>query len=104
MNNLNIHILPMANPDGYEYSRKYDRHWRKNRNTKNCKCYRYLKGKQTDHCGVDLNQNWSFKFGNKAASDNPCDYEQYHGTGPFSEAETTNIKNYLKGKYFTLPD
>ena len=31
VNNLNIHILPMANPDGYEYSRKYDRDWRKNR-------------------------------------------------------------------------
>merc|ERR1711963_807308 len=31
VDNLNIHILPMTNPDGYEYSRNSDRYWRKNR-------------------------------------------------------------------------
>ena len=32
VDNLNIYFLPMANPDGYEYSRNSDRMWRKNRN------------------------------------------------------------------------
>ena len=32
VDNLNIHFIPMANPDGYEYSRNSDRMWRKNRN------------------------------------------------------------------------
>ena len=35
VDNLNIHFLPMANPDGYEYSRNTDRMWRKNRNRDN---------------------------------------------------------------------
>ena len=35
VDNLNIHFLPMANPDGYEYSRNSDRMWRKNRNRDN---------------------------------------------------------------------
>ena len=85
----------MANPDGYEYSRNYDRKWRKNRNTKNCYCNNFGEG-----CGVDLNRNWGYKWSNIGASDNPCDYEQYHGTEPFSEPETRNIKNYLEGKDF----
>ena len=37
VDNLNIHIIPMANPDGYEYSRNSDRMWRKNRNRDNTK-------------------------------------------------------------------
>ena len=27
----NIYVLPLANPDGYEYSRNHDRMWRKTR-------------------------------------------------------------------------
>jgi murein tripeptide amidase MpaA len=55
---LNIHILPMANPDGYEYSRNNDRHWRKNRGINpgsTCK-------------GVDLNRNWGFHWGGQLHS------------------------------------
>ena len=92
----------MANPDGYEYSRNYDRNWRKNRNTANCDCYDFtaMYWYCNDHCGVDLNRNWGHKWNTGGSSNNPCDHEQYHGTGPFSEAETRNIKNYLEGKDF----
>ena len=41
-------ILPLANPDGYEYSRTRDRMWRKNRRVP---------------YGVDLNRNWDYKWG-----------------------------------------
>ena len=51
LDNLNIHILPCANPDGYEFSINSERLWRKNRsNNKGSKCI-----------GVDLNRNWDFK-------------------------------------------
>ena len=31
LDQLWVYILPVANPDGYEYSRKHDRMWRKTR-------------------------------------------------------------------------
>merc|ERR1712156_917525 len=50
---MNIHVLPSANPDGYEYSRSSDRLWRKTRSNYNsiflCK-------------GVDGNRNWDFHW------------------------------------------
>ena len=50
---LNIHVLPSTNPDGYEYSQKSDRLWRKTRSNYNsiflCK-------------GVDGNRNWDFHW------------------------------------------
>lgn len=85
VDNLNIHILPMSNPDGYEYSRSTDRLWRKNRRLdfrSNCQ-------------GVDLNRNWGFHWGGIGASGNPCS-STYHGSSAFSEPETRNIKNYLE--------
>jgi len=81
---LNFHILPSANPDGYEYSREHDRLWRKNRGDHGsiflCK-------------GVDLNRNWGFHFAESGASNNKCT-ETYHGPEAFSEPETANIRDY----------
>ena len=52
VSNLNFHILPLANPDGYEYSRTWDRMWRKTRSRhSNSGCI-----------GVDGNRNWDFHF------------------------------------------
>jgi hypothetical protein len=46
-----FHVVPVLNPDGYEYSRKSDRMWRKNREpTSNARC-----------AGVDINRNVSSK-------------------------------------------
>lgn len=47
LNHFEFAILPLANPDGYEYSRKACRLWRKNR--------RYPSG-------VDLNRNWNIHW------------------------------------------
>jgi len=84
VDNLNIHFLPMANPDGYEYSRTSDRMWRKNRNRDNRACV-----------GTDLNRNWGYHWGESGVSNNPCS-DIYCGKGPFSEMESTNIKNYVE--------
>merc|ERR1712226_232201 len=85
VDNLNIHFLPMANPDGYEYSRNSDRMWRKNRKDNGgilgCK-------------GVDLNRNWAFHFNEGGASNNKCS-ETYHGPSACSEIECQNIRDYV---------
>ena len=31
LDQFNVFVLPMVNPDGYEYSRQHDRMWRKTR-------------------------------------------------------------------------
>lgn len=46
LQNLDWYILPVANPDGYEYSHETDRLWRKNR-AYNGQCH-----------GTDLNRNF----------------------------------------------
>ena len=53
LNNLNFHIIPVVNPDGYEYSAAFQRMWRKTRSNNagsTCK-------------GVDPNRNWNHKWG-----------------------------------------
>lgn len=89
-------ILPVANPDGYEYTHTEDRMWRKNRGQSktllniisNCK-------------GVDLNRNFAYNWGEdlqflsaKGGTPMPC-LETYIGDKAFSEAETKAIKNFV---------
>uniref|UniRef100_A0A0A9YSJ1 Carboxypeptidase B n=2 Tax=Lygus hesperus TaxID=30085 RepID=A0A0A9YSJ1_LYGHE len=81
--NLEWHIIPLLNPDGYAYSMTEDRMWRKNRaNTSNPQCP-----------GVDLNRNFDIFFGGQGTSQDPCD-ETYTGAGPFSEPEARALRDY----------
>lgn len=48
LDNFEFAVLPLVNPDGYEYSRTHNRMYRKNRRAP---------------FGVDLNRNWDFKWG-----------------------------------------
>ncbi|KAF2362606.1 Peptidase M14 carboxypeptidase A [Trinorchestia longiramus] len=80
---LNYYFVPMANPDGYEYSRTQNRMWRKNRAVNSgSSCY-----------GVDLNRNWDYKYG-VGASDDPCS-ETFMGPSAFSEPETRSISQAM---------
>ena len=55
LDQFNFHILPLANPDGYEYSRNFDRMWRKTRG--------HNVESPDDSClGVDGNRNFEFSF------------------------------------------
>jgi len=76
-------IVPLINADGYEYSWKTDRLWRKNRRRNSDGSY-----------GVDLNRNWSYKWGGAGSSSNPRS-ETYRGTAPFSEPESTVVSNLV---------
>merc|ERR1712080_497128 len=86
LSKLNFHILPSANPDGYEYSRNSDRMWRKNR----CADHDSIEG-----CiGVDLNRNWGFHFAEGGGDTDKCS-DEYQGPYAFSEIENQNIQNYV---------
>ena len=77
------HIIPLANPDGYEFSRTKDRMWRKNT----------VKNPGSRCIGVDLNRNFPKGYG-IGASKNPCS-EVFKGSNPLSEKESLAISNYI---------
>jgi len=79
-----VYLLPLVNPDGYEYSRTKDRLWRKTRSNPhlgNCS-------------GVDLNRNFGYKWGGKGSSNKQCS-EVYRGPRAFSEPESRAIKQFI---------
>jgi len=85
LDNMQIHIVPVFNPDGYVYTRNQDNNWRKNRQPN-----------QGSTCiGTDLNRNWQYEWSLIGSSDNPCS-DTFHGEGPESSPEVTVIDNYIR--------
>jgi hypothetical protein len=80
VDNYDIYFVPVMNPDGYEYSWKSDRMWRKGRNLNSNGCY-----------GTDLNRNYDSCWSCDGTSTNPCS-DTYHGPGRASEPETQTIQ------------
>ncbi|ESN90282.1 hypothetical protein HELRODRAFT_123115, partial [Helobdella robusta] len=83
-----FYILPLANPDGYEYSWIKDRLWRKTRS-------RY--DDSTICLGTDLNRNWDFFWAGEGTSKNVC-RENYCGPNAFSEPEARAIASFILSK------
>ena len=81
-----IHVIPIQNPDGYEYTRRSGgRLWRKNRS------------KNSDGTfGVDLNRNWDEHWGYVGSSTDKSS-DVYRGPKAFSEPETIAVSNYILG-------
>ncbi|MFD8644992.1 M14 family zinc carboxypeptidase [Streptomyces zaomyceticus] len=82
-----------ANPDGYDYTHAdpENRQWRKNLRDNDGD------GRITPGDGVDLNRNFSYKWGydNEGSSPDPAD-ETFRGKGPMSEPETKAIDAFQK--------
>ena len=95
VNNRELYFIPVLNPDGYEYNRitypSGGGMWRKNRKN-NGSSY-----------GIDLNRNYGpytyWNAPNGGSSTDPSS-DTYRGTAPFSEPETSSIKNFLTTRYF----
>ncbi|KAI9554075.1 hypothetical protein GHT06_019347 [Daphnia sinensis] len=87
--NVNWYIMPVVNPDGYEYTHLKNRLWRKTRSPT---------GSSSAKCqGVDLNRNFDFKWGGPGSSSNPCS-QVYKGPSAFSEPETLAYSNFISSK------
>ncbi|KAM3955190.1 carboxypeptidase B-like [Aphomia sociella] len=74
-------ILPIVNPDGYVFTHVESRLWRKNR------------APGTLCAGVDLNRNFDINWGQ--ASSNLACMETFHGRGPFSEPESSVVRDIM---------
>uniref|UniRef100_A0A182W4M8 Peptidase M14 domain-containing protein n=1 Tax=Anopheles minimus TaxID=112268 RepID=A0A182W4M8_9DIPT len=112
------YVLPVLNPDGYEYSHRHDRLWSKNRSNQTqhtpsgvgqallssaINWWNAHKPQLTqdtpreDSCyGVDLNRNWAYHW--QQASDlmyrDRCS-DTYAGSEPFSEPESRALRDFL---------
>lgn len=87
LNTFEIHILPLVNPDGYEYSHNTYRMWRKNR-----------RPNPSSSCvGTDLNRNFGFQWMTAGASNSPCS-DVYAGPTADSELETKAVQSAILKK------
>jgi len=90
VNQSEVWIIPMVNPDGLVYSIYFYRYWRKNRRNNNDGTY-----------GVDLNRNYGYKWGNDNIGSSPDPFSSlYRGPYAFSEPETKAIRDFMTGKNF----
>lgn len=84
-----VHILPVVNPDGYEYSHTTSRLWRKNRKRGTGTCV-----------GVDLNRNYPYKWLTGGSSTDPCS-DTYAGPSAGSEDETKAVMKAINDRIRT---
>ena len=85
-----IWLVPLVNPDGLEYSIHSYRYWRKNRRLN-----------ADGSFGVDLNRNYGYGWGydNSGSSPEPAS-EVYRGPSPFSEPETRAVRDFFEQRHF----
>ncbi|KAI6199698.1 Peptidase-M14 domain-containing protein [Aphelenchoides besseyi] len=79
---VNVYLIPIANPDGYEYSRVSNRNWRTTRSGPR-------------KCGVDMNRNFPFHWRETGTSSTPCT-EIFGGYAPLSEPEAAALANFMR--------
>ncbi|RMZ81841.1 hypothetical protein DV738_g2134, partial [Chaetothyriales sp. CBS 135597] len=73
-------ILPVVNPDGYEYTWSTDRLWRKNRQPTTL-----------PFCpGIDINRAFPFGWDGQSSADNPCS-EEFAGSSPLEAVEAQRL-------------
>ncbi|MEJ7809908.1 MAG: M14 family metallopeptidase, partial [Gemmatimonadaceae bacterium] len=81
-----VWIVPVVNPDGYEYTFTTDRLWRKNR-----------RPNADGTFGVDLNRNHAYVWALDNAGSSPAPAaETYRGRSAESEPETKAIANFSR--------
>lgn len=96
VNNTEIFLVPIANPDGYLYNEATNPGgggmWRKN-----------LRDNGDGSFGVDLNRNFGYNWGFDNLTSSPIGLsEVYRGTGPFSEPETQVLRDWVMSRDFAI--
>jgi murein tripeptide amidase MpaA len=81
---LEFIIVPVVNPDGYAHTWTSNRLWRKNRRDNGDGTF-----------GVDLNRNWSYRWGGVGSSPEPGS-DLYRGPAAFSEPETQGMRELIR--------
>ncbi|XP_059612771.1 uncharacterized protein LOC132259231 [Phlebotomus argentipes] len=100
-------VVPVLNPDGYEFSHTHDRLWRKTRSKprlekggffSSMSFWNWFQADNTEeslNCtGVDLNRNWNYEWSKKGVTGKPCG-DLYSGPKAFSEPESNALQNFV---------
>lgn len=78
-------IVPVLNPDGYEYTWRHDRNWRKTR-----------KPNVGSSCiGTDPNRNYDSHWGTVGVSHDPCS-NNYCGAEAFDNPEIAAVRDFFR--------
>ncbi|KAL1006264.1 hypothetical protein UPYG_G00069910 [Umbra pygmaea] len=85
LNQMDVYVLPVFNIDGYDYTHKKDRMWRKTRS----------KTSSSSCIGADPNRNWNAGWCTAGASSNPCS-DTFCGYSPESEIEVKNVADFIR--------
>ncbi|MFX0206660.1 MAG: M14 family metallopeptidase [Candidatus Hodarchaeota archaeon] len=89
VNNREIWVIPILNPDGDLYAAYNDSSWRKNRRNNGDGTF-----------GVDLNRNFDYEFDGSGSPALTFTWE-YRGPGPFSEPETQALRDFVLDHNFS---
>uniref|UniRef100_A0A8B9ZPH0 Carboxypeptidase A1 n=1 Tax=Anas zonorhyncha TaxID=75864 RepID=A0A8B9ZPH0_9AVES len=85
LDQMDIFLEIVTNPDGFVFTHTSNRMWRKTRSKRSGSLC----------VGVDPNRNWNAGFGGSGSSSSPCS-ETYHGPYANSEPEVEAIVNFVK--------
>jgi len=87
LHHFEFHVMPVHNPDGYEYSFTA-RMWRKNRSP----------NAGSTCIGTDLNRNGAYQWMTGGSSNNPCS-DTYAGRAPASELELQAVQRAINASW-----
>jgi len=85
LDNVEFHVIPIVNVDGYTFSWTSTRLWRKNR-----------RPNAGGSFGVDTNRNFEGPFWCEFGASKTPSSETFCGAAPFSEPETQAVSTYIK--------
>ncbi|XP_010792658.1 carboxypeptidase B-like [Notothenia coriiceps] len=85
LNEMDVYVLPVLNVDGYDYTHKSNRMWRKTRSRRS----------GSSCIGADPNRNFDAGWCTVGASSNPCS-DTYCGSRPESEIEAKNVADFIR--------
>ncbi|XP_076014511.1 carboxypeptidase B [Genypterus blacodes] len=85
LNEMDIFVLPVFNIDGYDYTHKSNRMWRKTRSRRS----------GSGCIGADPNRNFNAGWCTLGASSNPCS-DTFCGHSAESEIEVKNVADFIR--------
>lgn len=87
LDDFDLIFLPVANPDGFEYTWHVDRLWRKTRQQTNLQFCR----------GLDLDRAYGYEWDGSRVQRDPCS-ESYGGEKPFQAVEAVQIADWARNQ------
>ncbi|XP_036935042.1 carboxypeptidase B [Acanthopagrus latus] len=91
LDQMDVYVLPVFNIDGYDFTHKSNRMWRKTRSRRS----------GSSCIGADPNRNFDAGWCSLGASSNPCS-DTFCGYTPESEIEVKNVADFIRRNKSTI--